>query len=327
MRALQITELTGPDTALKVVDVDEPEASHFLTPGSGVVVDVHAAGVSFPEVLQTRGEYQVKPPLPFIPGSEVGGVVRSAPEGSGLAAGDRVAAFCMLGGFAEVAVSPEFLTFKLPDALDFAQGASLVLNYHTAYFALKLRGRLAEGETVLVHGAAGGVGTAALQVAKGLGARTIAVVSSDEKEAVARQAGADEVVRSDGAWKDEAKELSGGGVDLVLDPVGGDRYTDSLRALRETGRLVVVGFTGGSIPEVKVNRLLLNNIDVVGAGWGAYIGGRPEVIGEIAAALDELIAAGHVRPVVGARFPLEQAADALKLIDERGATGKVVLEP
>src|SRR3954465_7966021 len=232
MRALQITELTGPDTALKVGDVPEPEASHFLTPGRGVLVDVHVAGVSFPEVLQTRGEYQVKPPLPFVPGSEVGGVVRSAPEGSGLAPGDRVAAFCMLGGFAEGAVAPDFLTFKLPDALDFAQGASLILNYHTAYFALKLRGRLAEGETVLVHGAAGGVGTAALQVAKGLGARTIAVVSTDEKERVAREAGADEVLRSDGPWKDQAKEASGGGgVDVLIDPVGGDRFKDSLRSL------------------------------------------------------------------------------------------------
>ena len=146
-----------------------------------------------------------------------------------------MAAFCALGGFAEVAVAPEFLTFPLPEELDFAQGAALVLNYHTAYFALKLRGRLAEGETVLVHGAAGGVGTAALQVAKGLGARTIAVVSSDEKERVAREAGADEVVRSDGPWRDEAQELSGGGVDVVLDPVGGDRFTDSLRSLGDGG--------------------------------------------------------------------------------------------
>src|SRR3954454_1461432 len=173
MRALQITELTGPDSALQVVDVDEPQASHFLTPGRGVLVDVHVAGVSFPEVLQTRGQYQVKPDLPFVPGSEVGGVVRSAPEGAAVQPGDRVAAFSMLGGFAEVAVAPEFLTFKLGDDLDFAQGASLILNYHTAYFSLVLRGRLRQGETVLVHGAAGGVGTAALQVAKGLGARTI----------------------------------------------------------------------------------------------------------------------------------------------------------
>ena len=143
-----------------------------------VLVDVHAAGVSFPELLQTRGQYQVKPPTPFVPGSEVGGVVREAPDDASVKAGDRVAAFCVLGGFAEVAVAPAYFTFKLPDELDFAQGASLVLNYHTAYFALKLRGRLAEGEWVLVHGAAGGVGTATIQVAKGLGAKTIAVVSS-----------------------------------------------------------------------------------------------------------------------------------------------------
>jgi len=326
MKAVQITELSGPDDALEVVDVPEPEPSHMLTPGSGVVVEVQAAGVSFPEVLQTRGEYQVKPDLPFIPGSEVGGVVRSAPDGAAVKEGDRVAAFCMLGGFAEVAVAPEFFAFALPDSLDFAQGASLILNYHTAYFALKLRGRLAEGETVLVHGAAGGVGTAALQVAKGLGARTIAVVSTDDKEAVARAAGADEVVRSDGPWKDEAKELSGGGVDMVLDPVGGDRATDSLRSLGEEGRLVIVGFTGGSIPEIKVNRLLLNNTEVIGAGWGAYVIGRPALNREIGAEIGRLADEGFVKPIVGARYPLEQTADALKLIDGRGATGKIVLE-
>ncbi len=325
MKAVQITNLEGPDSALAVADVPEPEASHMLTPGSGVLVEVHAAGVSFPEVLQTRGQYQFKPELPFVPGSEVGGVVRSAPDGAGVKEGDRVAAFCMLGAFAELAVAPEFFAFPLPDELDFEQGASLVLNYHTAYFSLKLRGRLAEGETVLVHGAAGGVGTAAIQVAKGLGARVIGVVSSDEKERVARDAGADEVVRSDGAWKDEVKELSGGGVDVVLDPVGGDRFTDSLRSLAEGGRVVVVGFTGGSIPEVKVNRLLLNNTEVIGAGWGAYVMGKPDLNRQIGAEIQKLIDAGFVRPIVGARFPLEDAAEALKLIDGRGATGKVVL--
>jgi NADPH:quinone reductase len=326
MRAIQIVELSGPDGALREVDLPEPEPSHLLTPGSGVLVDVHAAGVSFPEVLQTRGEYQVKPDLPFVPGSEVGGIVRSAPDGARVKEGDRVAAFCMLGAFAETVVAPEWLTFPLADGLDFAQGAGLILNYHTAYFALRLRGRLSEGETVLVHGAAGGVGTASLQVAGGLGARTIAVVSTDEKEAVAREAGADEVVRSDGPWKDQAKELSGGGVDVVLDPVGGDRFTDSLRSLRENGRCVVVGFTGGSIPEVKVNRLLLGNIEVVGAGWGASVMSKPEMEREIGAAVARLVDEGHVRPIVGARFPLERAAEALRLIDSRGATGKVVLE-
>jgi NADPH2:quinone reductase len=326
LRAIQITELTGPDSALQIVDVPEPEPSHMLTPGSGVLVEAHAAGVSFPEVLQTRGLYQVKPPLPFIPGAEVGGIVRSAPEGASVAAGDRVAAFCMLGGFAEVAVAPEYMTFKLPDELDFAQGAALVLNYHTAWFALKLRGRLQEGEWVLVHGAAGGVGTASLQVAKGLGAKTIAVVSTDEKEHVAREAGADEVVRSDGPWKDQAKEISGGGVGMVLDPVGGDRFTDSIRSLREEGRVIVVGFTEGSIPEVKVNRLLLGNTEIIGAGWGAYVMSKPEVIRSIGQEVMKLIDQGFVRPIVGARLPFDRAAEALKLIDERGATGKVVLE-
>src|SRR3954451_4211769 len=315
MRALQITELTGPGSALQLVDLPEPEPSHLMTPGSGVIVDVHAAGVSFPEVLQTRGEYQFKPDLPFVPGSEVGGVVRES--------GQRVAAFCFLGAFAEVTVAPEHTVFPIPDEWSYEQGAALVLNYHTAYFALKMRGRLAEGETVLVHGGAGGVGTASLQVAKGLGARTIAVVSSDEKERVARDAGADEVVRADG-FKDAVKEL--GGADVVLDPVGGDRFTDSLRSLKEEGRIVVVGFTAGSIPEVKVNRLLLNNTEVIGAGWGAYVMPKPEVTTQIGHEIERLIQAGSVNPPVGASFPLDQAAEALKLIDGRGATGKVVLE-
>jgi NADPH2:quinone reductase len=308
------------------VDLPKPEPAHMLTPGRAVLVEVHAAGVSFPELLQTRGQYQLKPDVPFVPGSEVGGVVTSAPEGSSVRPGDRVAAFPYLGGWAETAAVPEFMVFKLPSELDFGQGAALILNYHTAYFSLKLRGRLAEGETVLVHGAAGGVGTAAIQVAKGLGARTIGVVSSDEKAEVARAAGADEVVRSDGPWKDEVKALSGGGVDVVLDPVGGDRFTDSIRSLREGGRVLVVGFAGGAIPEVRVNRLLLSNTEVVGAGWGAFVVGKPDVWREIGAALDGLIDAGHVRPIVGAHFPLEQAGRALKLLDERAALGKVVLD-
>jgi len=325
MRALQVSELSGPD-GLKLVDLPEPKAEHMLTPGEGVVVHLRAAAVSFPDVLQTRGLYQYKPDMPFVPGAEVGGTVSSAPEGSGLSPGDRVAAFTAMGGMAEVAVAPAFMTFPLPDELDFAQGAALILNYHTAYFALKLRGRLESGERVLVHGAAGGVGTATLQVAKGLGASTVAVVSSDEKEKVARAAGADEVVRSDGPWREQVVELTGGGVDVVLDPVGGDRFTDSLRSLREDGRVVVVGFTGGEIPQVKVNRLLLRNTEVVGAGWGAYAMSRPPLNREIADELARMVDEGVVRPIVGAQFPLAQGADAMKLIDDRKATGKVVLE-
>src|SRR5204862_499625 len=189
MRAIQITNLDGPDEALELVDIPEPGPSHMLTPGSGVLVDVHAAGVSFPEVLQTRGEYQFKPDLPFVPGSEVGGIERDT--------GRRVAAFCFLGAFAEVAAAPEYMVFPIPDDWEFAQGAALVLNYHTAYFALKIRGRLSDGETVLVHGAAGGVGTASIQVAKGLGARVIGADASEAMETVAAAAGADVGVRAD----------------------------------------------------------------------------------------------------------------------------------
>ena len=326
MRAIQIVNEEGPDSALSLVELPEPAPSHMLTPGSGVLVEVHVAGVSFPELLQTRGQYQMKPPLPYVPGSEVGGVVISAPPEAAVKPGDRVAAFCALGGWAETTVAPEYFTFALPDQLDFAQGAALVLNYHTAYFCLRTRGRLTEGETVLVHGAAGGVGTASLQVARGLGAKTIATVSTEEKRKVAEEAGADHVVMIGEGWKDEVLELSGGGVNMVLDPVGGERFLDSLRSLAEDGRLVVVGFTGGAIPEVKVNRLLLRNTAVIGAGWGAYVMGKPDVNRQIGAAIAQMMQAGVVRPLIGQRFALEDAAQALHTLDQRRAVGKVVLD-
>jgi NADPH2:quinone reductase len=322
VRAVQISQLSGPE-GIGVVDAPAPQPEHMLTPGEGVLVDVRTAGVSFPDVLQTRGLYQLKPDLPFIPGAEVAGTVTQAPAGSGFRNGDRVMAFTVLGGMAQHAVAPAYLTFPLPEELDFAQGASVILNYHTVYFALKLRGRLQEGERVLVHGAAGGVGTAALQVAKGLGAHTIAVVSTEEKERVAREAGADEVLRSDENWREQALEL--GGVDVVLDPVGGERFTDSLRCLREDGRVLVVGFTEGSIPEVKVNRLLLRNVSVVGAGWGAYVMGNPQRNRMIGEAIATMVKNGFIRPMIGACFGLEEAADALRIIDERRALGKVIL--
>lgn len=318
MRAAQVVSFDGP-AALRLVELAEPAEP-------GVVLEVKAAGLSFVNLLQTRGEYQLKPELPFVLGSEVAGVVRSAPAGAAVAAGDRAIALCVLGGLAEVAVAPPHLTFPLDDRLDFAEGAALFGNYHTAYFTLVVRGRLRPGETVLVHGAAGGVGSAALQTAKGLGARTIAVVSSPEKEAVASAAGADHVVRSDSAWRERVLEISEGGVDLVLDPVGGDRFADSMRALAERGRLVIVGFTAGSIPEVRVNRLLLRNIELIGAGLGEFIADKPDFVRRIAGEVARLVEQGHIRPLIGARFPLERAAEALALIERREATGKVVVE-
>jgi NADPH2:quinone reductase len=326
LKAVQIVDESGPDTALKLVDVPEPEPSHPFTPGSGVLVDVRAAGVSFPELLQSRGQYQFKPPLPFVPGSEVGGVVRSAPEDAAVKAGDRVAAFCMLGGFAEVVAAPAYFTFKLPDELSYEQGASLVLNYHTAYFALKLRGRLSPGETVLVHGAAGGVGSAAIQVGRALGARVIAVVSSDRKEDAAARLGADVCVRAGSGWLGRVLEASPGGVDAIFDPVAGVTFDDSVRALAPEGRLVIIGFAGGgSIPTLAMNRVLFRNIDVVGAGWGAFLERHPEIRPETHDDLLRMVAGGFIAPLVGAELPLERAAEALRLIGDREAVGKVVL--
>lgn len=320
MRAVQIATLDGP-AAVQVADIPEPEPA----PGQ-LLVDVHAAGVTFPEVLQSRGKYQLAPPLPFVPGSEVAGVVRIAPDGSGFAAGDRVAAFPGLGGFAETVAADPRWVFPLPERLDFVQGASLPMNVLTSHFALVRRGRLHAGETVLVHGAAGGVGTASVQLAKALGARVIAVVSSDAKATVARDAGADDVVQADG-FKDAVQEVTDGrGVDVVVDPVGGDRFTDSLRSLAPEGRLLVIGFTGGEIPTVKVNRLLLNNISVAGVGWGAFVMPRPEYMQEQWADVLPHIEAGRLDPLLGARYPLADAAQALVSMDERAALGKVVLE-
>ncbi|MCW2841368.1 MAG: NADPH:quinone oxidoreductase [Aeromicrobium sp.] len=319
MKAIQITSLDGP-AAVELVDIASP------TPGPGqVLIRVRAAGVSFPEVLQSRGLYQMKPELPFTPGSEIAGEVISAPDDSGLVAGDRVAALSLLGGFAEEVVAPASETFKLPDAISFEQGASIILNYGTAYFALIERGQLQAGESVLVHGAAGGVGTAAIQVAKAFGAgRVVAVTSTPEKGAVALEAGADEFVLADG-FKDAV--TANGKVDLVVDPVGGERFTDSLRCLDDDGRLLVIGFTAGEIPSVKVNRLLLNNVSVLGVGWGAYVLKRPGHIATEWAALEPFLADGTIRPVVGPSFPLADAAQALLTLDERRATGKVLLTP
>jgi NADPH2:quinone reductase len=320
MRAVQIATLDGP-AAVQLVEVDEP------TPADGqVLVDVHAAGVTFPEVLQSQGKYQLQPPLPFVPGSEVAGVVRAAPEGSGFAAGDRVAAFPGIGGFAETVAADPRAVFPLPERLSFVQGASLPMNVLTSHFALVRRGGLQADDVVLVHGAAGGVGTASVQLAKAIGARVIAVVSSEAKAAVARDAGADDVVQAEG-FKDAVKELTAGrGVDIVVDPVGGDRFTDSLRSLAPEGRLLVIGFTGGEIPTVKVNRLLLKNISVVGVGWGMFWMPQPEYLQEQWADVLPHIEAGRLDPLIGARYPLADAAQALVSMDERAAVGKVVLE-
>ncbi len=319
MRAARLIKLDGPE-AVEVSEIDEPT-------GDGVVVDVHAAGAAFPDALLTRGLYQYRPDPPFVLGAEIAGVVRSAPDGAHVTAGDRVVGLTMLtGGMAEVAVLQPDRVFKLPDNVSFTAGAGLLFNDLTMYFALTVRGRLHEGESVLVHGAAGGIGTSTLRLAKVLGAsKVIAVVSTDEKADIARAAGATDVVLADG-FKDAAKELTGGrGVDMVVDPVGGDRFTDSLRSLAPGGRLLVIGFTGGDIPTVKVNRLLLNNIDVVGVGWGAWAGTHPDALSEQWADLEKLLASGKLAPPEPVVYPLEEAGAAIASLENRTAKGKVVL--
>lgn len=319
MRAIHISSHDGP-SAIEVVDIPEPDAGP-----DQVVIDVHASGVTFPDLLQTRGKYQISPQMPFVPGTEVAGVVRSAPEGSGFTAGDRVCAFPGLTGFAEVVATAPDQVFPLPDTMTFVQGASLPMNVLTVHFALAHRGRLEAGETVLVHGAGGGIGIAATQFAVARGARVIAVASTEEKRALALKAGASDAIAPEG-FKDAAKELTGGkGIDVVVDPVGGDRFTDSIRALGQEGRILVIGFTAGEIPTVKVNRLLLGNKSVVGVGWGEYWMTNPGYLQKQWAEVQPMLAAGDLDPLVGMEFPLEKAAEALELMDGRGALGKIVL--
>jgi len=322
MRAVQVITTTGPSD-IELRDVPEPKAG----PGE-VLVDVHSVGISFPDLLLSRGEYQLRPEPPFTLGVDFAGTVAALGPGAEerFAVGDRVAGVGGYGGAAEQVVSPVDFTFALPDALSYDEGAALPMNYLTAQFALDERAGLREGETVLVHGAAGGVGTATLQVARGMGARTIAVVSTPEKGDFARAAGADDVVLLEG-FREAVGELTGGrGVDVVLDPVGGDAFTDSLRVLAPLGRLLVVGFASGQgIPQVKVNRLLLNNVDVRGVGWGAYAMARQGYLQQQWAALVPMIASGAVRPPVGTTYPLEDFGRALVDMDERRTLGKSVV--
>lgn len=320
MRAIHIPRLDGPSVA-ELVEIEEPGTD-------GVVIEVHAAGVAFPDALQTRGLYQYKAPLPYIPGAEVAGVVRSAPAGAHVAAGDRVAALTLLtGGMAEVVTLPAERVFALPDSVSFEAGAGVLFNDLTVHFALRTRGRLADGETVLVHGAAGGIGTSTLRLAPAFGAsRVIAVVSTEAKGEIARAAGATDVVLAEG-FKDKVAELTGGrGVDIVLDPVGGDRFTDSLRSLSPGGRLLVVGFTGGDIPTVKVNRLLLNNVDAIGVGWGAWTMTHPGYLAQQWEELAPLLASGAISAPEPVVYPFERAGAAIESLENRSATGKVVLK-
>src|SRR3954454_15753356 len=320
VRALLLESETGP-SGLTIADVDEPA-------GDGLVlIEVHAAGVGFVDHLICRGAYQIRPPLPFVPGLEVAGVVRSAPEGSGFEPGMRVAAGTAFGGWAELAAAPAFLVMPLPDETSIDAGAGFVVNFQTAHLALTRRGRLAEGEAVLVHGAAGGVGTACIQVARALGAGTIiGVASGRERMAVAMAAGADHALDAGGDWSAGVRELTDDrGVDFVCDPVGGEAFALSLRGLAPEGRLLVIGFAAGAIPAVEANRLLLRHHDVIGVNWGGMLPLDPELPVRAARDLHRWLDKGYLRPVVGERYRLEDGARALEDFAARRVTGKPVL--
>lgn len=313
MRALRLHETTGPD-ALVLEDIDEPTEQEGF-----VLVDVAAAGIGFVDLLTTRGEYQIKPPTPFMPASELVGRRRDT--------GERVIALSMFSALAEVAPALGFVCLPIPDTLGDEAAAALLINYQTAHLALVRRGRMAAGETVLVHGAAGGVGSAAIQVARALGAGSvIAVASSEERRQVALDLGADHAVDGGGDWIAAVKELTGGrGVDLVVDPVGGDAFDGGLRCLAPFGRMLVIGFASGRIPEARANYLLLKHLDVIGVNWGGMLPIDPSFAATAHEDLMRWHAEGHIRPLVGPVYDLADGAQAFRDLDSRAIIGKPVV--
>lgn len=324
MKALLCTEY-GPLDKLALRDLPSPQ------PGPGqVVVDVKAAALNFPDALMVQGRYQVKPPLPFSPGAEVAGLVKETGEGvQGLAPGDRVIGFPGTGGFAEECVVAAEKIMPLPENMDFASGAALVLTYGTSLHALQDCGRLQPGETLLVLGAAGGVGAAAVEIGKAMGARVIAAASSADKLALARRLGADETIDyTTEDLRQRTLALTGEkGVDVVYDPVGGSYTEPALRALAWRGRLLVVGFAAGEIPKIPLNLALLKERQLLGVYWGDSVRHDPAGHVRNMKQLMAWFAAGRIQPVVSERFPLARAQEAMQRLLDRRVKGKIVILP
>ena len=313
----------GPLDELDYADWPEPQA------GAGeVVIDVDTVGVNFPDGLLVQGLYQMKPPPPFVPGMEVAGRVAAVGEKvTGFAVGDRVAALLQLGGYAEKVGVHQSAVMKLPDGVSGEDACALLVAYGTSHYALKQRGRLRPGETLCVLGAAGATGVAAVQIGKAMGARVIAVASSEEKRAIAREAGADVVLGYDNL-KEALKEATGGkGVDVAFDPVGGAVFDVLSRSMAWDGRLLVIGFASGEIPKLPVNLTLVKSYAVVGVFWGAFTQKEPQVYADNMKELIGWHLAGTVRPVIEGVYPLAEAGSVLKRVLDRGATGKIVLKP
>ncbi len=324
MRAVLCREF-GPEENLKVEEVPAPE----LAPGC-VRVRVRAAGVNFPDILCVRGLYQFKPPLPFAPGGEgAGEVVEVADDVSGITVGDRVLFTVLAGAFAEEIVVPAAKIVRIPDSMPFDVAAGFAIVYGTSYYALKQRAGLKAGETLLVLGAAGGVGLAAVELGHAMGAKVIAAASSADKLAMAAEHGAQDGINyAEEDLKARARELTGGrGVDVIYDPVGGDFTEPAFRAIAWEGRHLVIGFAGGRIPKLPLNLPLLKGASVVGVFWGAWAERRPDEHAENMRELFALYEQGRIRPHVDARFPLERFQEAFAAIRDRRVKGKVVLVP
>jgi NADPH2:quinone reductase len=313
----------GPPESLVIEDV-EP-----LKPGKGqVVISVKACGVNFPDTLIIQGKYQSKPPFPFIPGSEVAGIVKELGEGvDTIKVGRRVIAYIGVGGFAEEVIADTSQIIPMPHAMEFTTASAFMLTYATSHHALKDRAQLKQGETLLVLGAAGGVGLAAIEIGKVMGARVIAAASSDEKLEVCKQHGADEVINyATEDLRDRIKQLTGGkGVDVAFDPVGGDYSEPALRSMAWGGRFLVIGFAAGDIPRIPLNLPLLKACSIVGVFWGSFMERDPKHSRENIHELITWIAEGKLKPHVSATYPLEHVADALNDLLNRKVTGKAVL--
>ena len=314
----------GPVESHKVEEIADPRAE-----GGQVVVDVMAAGVSFPDVLIVQGKYQFQPPFPFSPGGEIAGIISEVGEGVvDWKVGDRVIAMTGNGGIAEKVVAFEMTLMPLPETMDFKDGAAFPLNYGTTYHALKQRGQLQAGETLLVTGAGGGVGTTAIEIGKAMGARVIAAASTDEKLEIAKNLGADEVINySDGELKEKVKALTDGlGADVIYDPIGGDIFMQCMRCINWKGRVLVIGFASGPIPEVPTNLALLKGCSIVGVFWGRFTGAEPEENSQNFDELFALHAEGKLKPQITKSYSLDDAAEAISSLENRKATGKVVIE-
>lgn len=319
MRAWRVHVFGHYKKALRLEDAEPPR----VEPESSVI-DVRAAGVMYADLLNIAGQYQMKAPLPFVPGSEAAGVVTEAGKESAFSVGDRVVTVNLIGAFAEKMLALDQVTFRIPDAMSFADAAAFTINYQTSYFGLVYRARLKPGEWVLVHGGAGGVGTASIQLAKALGAKVIATAGGPEKTALCKQCGADHAIDyRAGDFVAAVKNITGGhGADVVIDPVGGDVFDATTKCIAFEGRIVIVGFAAGRIPTIAANRLLLKNCSAVGLFWGAYQTRNPELVARTQELLYGMYEEEKIKPVIYREYPLDQLPDALESIESRTCLGK-----